>query len=73
MSPSRSQPCGAPKSAVPVVCDLCEAPFLLAPALVRSGQVAGLLVCTLCTEDNLDASTFNARSEVGMARSGGVR
>lgn len=56
-----------------VTCDLCESPMQLPPGAVRNGQIIGLLVCTQCTEDSLDARAFNARSEVGLARSCGGR
>jgi hypothetical protein len=58
---------------VPVVCDICEAPFLLAPRFAGDRWIFGLIVCTQCTEDNLDASTFEPRAEVGLVGSGGCR
>lgn len=61
------------ESAVQGQCDLCEAPMAIPAQSVRAGRIIGLLVCTQCVEDNLSASTFNARSEVGLARSGGGR
>lgn len=42
------------EAAVPVVCDCCEAPFLLERRFIRAGQVFGLIVCTQCTSDTED-------------------
>jgi hypothetical protein len=51
----------------PLCCDLCDWP-MNASEIVRlpDGAIPGLLVCALCTEDNL-ATTDAPRCEVGMA------
>lgn len=49
-----------------VQCDLCESPFVLPPELMKQGVIYGLLVCTACIEDSLDARADEPRSEVGL-------
>jgi formylmethanofuran dehydrogenase subunit E len=43
------------RSEVSVPCDLCGAAFTLPPELVKQGVIHGLLVCTACVEDELQA------------------
>lgn len=43
---------GAPQ----VNCDLCEAPMPVPDHCIHSGHIVGLLVCTQCIEDQLEAS-----------------
>lgn len=49
-----------------VQCDLCEAPMPLPERSRFTGAILGLLVCTQCIEDELNARAFNANAEVGM-------
>lgn len=44
---------------IPVVCDLCEAPFELDPRVIVDGQALGLFTCSQCAEDNLACSEPN--------------
>ena len=65
MKASQSQPCGlcpSDRSSGPtpaLLCDCCEWP-MSAHEIARSpdGSIPGLLVCSVCTEDNLNARSF---------------
>jgi hypothetical protein len=70
---SISVPPGSAAAISGVSCDLCEAPMQLPPGAVRNGQIIGLIVCTQCTEDALDARAFEPRAEVGLVGTGGCR
>ena len=47
----------AQPSAATVPCDLCGWPFQLPQHCIEQGAILGLLVCTQCTEDELQART----------------
>lgn len=49
-----------------VPCDDCESPMPIPAHCLEAGVILGRLVCTQCTEDYLDARTFEPRAEVGM-------
>jgi hypothetical protein len=55
-----------------LTCDLCGWP-MQAHEIARApdGAILGLIVCAQCVEDNLNARTDTARSEVGLV--GGSR
>lgn len=57
-----------PERFVPVVCDLCEAPFELPASMIHDGQVFGLLVCSQCAEDELMARS-EATASAGLCGS----
>ncbi len=48
-----------------VSCDLCGWPMDV-PSVCRDGLILGLLVCTQCIEDALDARADEPRCEVGL-------
>lgn len=50
-----TQPANLPAPTVP--CDLCEWPMALPEHCVERGEILGLLVCTLCVEDQLQSET----------------
>ena len=56
----------AARQAPAVCCDLCAWPMSLPEICVEQGEILGLLVCSQCIEDHLDATTDNARAEVGL-------
>lgn len=60
----------APPAAADAFCDLCGEPMTEDH---DAFDATGLNICPQCIEDTLHASTFNARSEVGLVGSGGVR
>jgi hypothetical protein len=64
--------CAATPSALPplVNCDLCGGAFILPAEIAAQGVIYGLLVCTQCIEDNLNASADEPRCEVGMVAGG---
>ena len=43
----------------PLVCDLCAWPMTLPDHCREQGTILGLLVCTQCTQDELDARALN--------------
>jgi hypothetical protein len=48
-----------------VPCDLCGW-HMPVPDVCRDGLILGLLVCSQCTEDAIDARAFEPRAEVGL-------
>jgi hypothetical protein len=68
-------PVSTPKSAAreQAFCDLCGARVEPHDFAEAAYEASGMNICARCLEDHLDASTFDTRSEVGLARSGGVR
>jgi hypothetical protein len=59
---ARETSAATPQVALPpaVTCDLCEAPMTLPAVCAAAEEIRGLLVCTQCIEDELDARAFNA-------------
>lgn len=69
---AQSQPSGAREPisrAAPIACDLCGD----AAEADDFNATAGMTICPRCLEDMLHASAFDARAEVGLVGSGGVR
>lgn len=58
---------------VSVQCDLCAEVMTLPQHCVEQGEIVGLLTCSQCIEDELNARANAPRSEVGMVGSGGSR
>lgn len=48
-------PRSAPPSVGQVICDYCQWPMALPQHCADQGEVIGLLVCTACVEDELQA------------------
>lgn len=54
----------------PLCCDICLEPCAVGDVLIgEDGLIRGLIVCSLCVEENLAASIYT-RSEVGMVGGG---
>lgn len=58
--PSRANPARHPPS---VNCDLCGFNMPLPTICQERGEVLGLLVCTACTEDQLEALNYERTCE----------
>jgi len=50
----------------PLTCDLCDWPMTLPDHCREQGTILGLLVCTQCTEDALDARALNEGSHLEL-------
>ncbi len=75
MRASQTSPVGAPSSATreapaPLWCDLCDEPMSPDPDVFA---VTDLNICPQCLEDTISAPALDARSEMGLVGSGGVR
>lgn len=51
-------------------CELCGEPIPQEDVSVEAFEASGLLICTECLEATLDASTFNARTTMGLVGAG---
>lgn len=52
-------PGGSPQALTPqVCCDLCEGVMSIPPGAIQRGRIVGLLVCTQCIEDQLEAQAY---------------
>lgn len=52
-------PSGSPQALTPgVSCDLCQAAMFVPAICIEQGRIDGLLVCSLCIEDQLEAQAY---------------